>query len=182
MHIDPAPEHLRGVIQGDLPGQVALREWVDARLEYWANPPWGRCSTEGCPNSKEGVVVLLGQDDHTCSDCQRKAANRHQAEMFYPCDICGADQAFRDPAHRRDEYLCAACHKRENDYEPSDRSMLSKTQARVGVKHSMGRKIVCEAAGRGTDCKGEIKWRGSAKAHLCNRHHDPKRYNETKRE
>jgi len=163
---------IAGPIQGDLPGQVALREWVERRAEYYLNPPYGPCTTEGCPNASGRV--LLGQDDPRCADCRSKSAKRHQAEMFYPCDICGAEQAFRDPAHRRDEYLCVDCHK-ANGYEPTERGMLSKTQRRVGVTHSMGRKPVCIAAGHGTDCKGEIKQRGK-RGELCNFHNDPRKY------
>jgi hypothetical protein len=172
MHVVKAPDHLSGVIQGDLPGQVALRDWVAERMAYWADPPRGECTTCGAEDE------LLGQDDPRCASCRRKTANRHQAEMYYPCDRCGASSAIRDPAHRRDEYLCLDCHKREG-YEPGERAMVFKAQARVGATHSMARRITCIAAGKGTDCKGEVKQR-SDKGLLCNFHHDPKRYLENK--
>lgn len=158
-----------GPIQGDLPGQVALREWAEARARYWANPPRGTCTR--CQAEDE---VL---DDDLCAECRRKSANRRQGQMSYPCDRCGAEEAFRDPAHRRDEYLCAA-HHLENGYEPSERAMVFKTAARIGVTHSMGRRAVCILRGE-TACGGEVKQR-SSKGMICNRHWDPKKYDEAK--
>lgn len=163
-----------GPIQGDLPGQVALRAWAEERAQYWASPPVGTCPS--CSTED----MLLVEEGGSCASCYRKTARRHQAEMFYPCDNCGAEEAFRDPAHRRDEYLCPACHL-ENGYEPSERGMLNKTAARIGVKHSMGRKAVCTLRASGTPCGGEIKQRGKH-GEICNRHWNPKKYDANKQE
>lgn len=163
---------IAGVIQGDLPGQAALREWVQARAAYWANPPYGPCETPGCLNSH--LDVLLGQDDPRCGECRRRTAVRHQAEMFYPCDVCESPTAFRDPAHRRDEYLCLK-HHRDNGYEPGERAMLTKVAKRMGVTHSMGRKPLCILRGSETQCGGEVKHH-SGHGEICARHWDPKKY------
>jgi hypothetical protein len=98
--------------------------------------------------------------------------------MYYPCDKCGHEGAIRDPAHRRDEYLCLDC-QREAGYEPSERAMVFKTAARVGVTHSMARRATCILRDRGTPCGGEIKQR-SDKGMICNRHWDPKKYDANK--
>ena len=161
-----------GPLQGDLPGQVALREWAERRAEYWASPPRGTCTSCGAEDE------LLDDDPARCADCRRKTANRHQAEMFYPCDKCGTEAAVRDPLHRRDEYLCLTCHK-EAGYEPTERAMVFKTQARVGVKHSMGRTSTCILAAAGTPCGGEVKQRGKH-GEICNRHWNPKKYDQAK--
>lgn len=151
-----------GPLQGDLPGQVALREWAEARQAYWANPPRGTCTSCGAEDE------LLDEDPARCADCRRKTAQRHQAEMFYPCDRCGAEEAFRDPAHRKDIYLCTPCHNAEG-YFPAERAMITKVQARVGATHSQGRQDPCIAAGYGTACSGQIKPRGK-RGVLCDFH------------
>lgn len=166
-----APE-IAGVIQGDLPGQVALREWVEKRADYWARAPRGTCETCGATNE------LLGDGDPRCAECRRRTSNRRQGELSYPCDQCGRDGAIRDPAHRRDEYLCLDCHKL-NGYEPGERAMVFKTAARVGVTHSLGRRIVCILSSSGTPCGGEVKQR-SNKGLICNRHWNPVKYDANK--
>lgn len=168
---------IAGVIQGDLPGQIALREWVERRQAYWANPPYGPCTTKGCPNGMAGASVLLGDEDPRCGDCRRAGVDR-RANGDYPCDRCSSRGAFRDPLGRHDAYLCGSCHK-DDGYEPTERAMVSKVQSRVGFTHSLGRRPVCKLRDVGTACGGEVKQRASF-GEICNRHWNPKKYDANK--
>ena len=58
-----------------------------------------------CPRCHSRVKRLT---DGICAPCYRVQA---QAQTFEgtPCDKCGGKPAFRNPGHRRNEYLCIAC-------------------------------------------------------------------------
>lgn len=153
---------------------IALREWGAARAAFWANPTRGQCEwAEGCP---EDNPIIQPQEDYDgkmlCAHHARQVADRHKP---YPCDRCGQGSAFRDPVHRRDEMLCAACHL-EDGYEPTERAMVKKLENRQGVEHPMARRVKCIAADKGTECVGEVKQRGRLGV-LCNKHADPKKFN-----
>lgn len=141
-----------------------VRSFGEGRAAFWADPPRGTCT--GCGDED----VILHQGD-VCANCYRQASNRDQP---YPCDRCGQGKAFRDPVHRRDEYLCQTCHL-EDGYVPGERAMITRVQARVGATHSQGRREPCIAAGHGTACKGQIKPRGKLGV-LCDFHSDPRKY------
>lgn len=155
------------------PGLAALAKFAAERAEFWKNPPRGECSEDKCP--EENPILYVGEDG------VRRCAHHHtrlggvDRDRAYPCDNCGEAPAFRDPAHRVDEMLCPRCHERDG-YVPGERSMITRVMKRVGVTHSKGTKAVCIAAGRGTDCKGQIKPRGKLGV-LCDFHADPRKFN-----
>lgn len=98
-----------------------------------------------------------------CADCVRlteKGIHRHT-----PCDDCGAPSAWRDPFLRTNVYRCGSCHVKNG------RGVVqNKWFARVSEPLRGSARAVCEAAGVGSDCKGEVKPRGRTAALLCNAH------------
>ena len=86
-----------------------------------------------------------------------------------PCDKCGADNAVRDPSHRRNEYLCWSCHQ-ENGFVVND-SVIKRAIVSLVDNFTRGSKIRCDAAGYGSDCDNNVKprgpWGGRA---LCDTH------------
>lgn len=168
------------VIQGDLPGQAALREWAEERRRYWAAPPRGTCAGCGAPDELLGSLEAAdaGPENAThCAECRRGLSNR-RAQGSYPCDQCGGPDAFRDPVHRRDELLCGRCHEKDG-YFPTERAMVTRVAVRVGVTHTLGRKALCILRTVGTPCGGEVKQR-SKHGLICNRHWDPVKYDANK--
>jgi hypothetical protein len=133
----------------DNPALRALEEYAEQRRLFWLNPPRGACGQPGGCALGDTPVIL-----HTASDGLQRCATHHGLTMRrkhdYPCDNCGQGPAFRDPSHRRDEFLCSVCHEKYDSYTPSERSMITKVQVRVGVTHSQGRVEQCIAAGYGT--------------------------------
>lgn len=106
-------------------------------------------------------------DDPTllCSDCSAKRGKAHAKEPKQPCDSCGATgNVWRDPIHRRNEYLCINCHDPEALFQ---NRWANKVRESKPLRNSG---IVCAAKGYGTDCKGELKWRTAAGMILCNFH------------
>lgn len=147
-----------------------LLDYGAARAEFWKNPPRGKCAEDGC--LEESPILHTGADG--LGRCATHYTARTVRQRDYPCDRCGAGPAFRDPAHRLDIMLCAECHESEG-YVPGERAMVSQSAVRQGVTHSMARRVKCAAAGYGTECRGEIKQRGS-RGMLCSYHADPKKY------
>jgi hypothetical protein len=86
-----------------------------------------------------------------------------------PCDKCGADNAVRDPSHRRNEYLCWSCHG-EDGFVVND-SVVKRAIVSLVNNFTRGSKIKCDAAGYGSDCDSNVKprgpWGGRA---LCDTH------------
>ena len=138
-------------------------EHVD-RLVY---VPWNGRAYEGPP---------------ICSDCYRARA-RAAPLPVQECDRCQGAPAFRDPSHRRNEYLCGDCHA-ANGYFLGARQLAgnvarSAPTLRESTDGRAGRaSVICEAHGYGTECRGEIKPRGGVNVgrSLCSFHNDPKAY------
>jgi len=85
------------------------------------------------------------------------------------CDNCGADNAVRDPSHRRNEYLCWTCH--EANGFVIDNSIIKRAIVSLVNNFTRGEKIKCDAAGYGSDCDNNIKPRGQWGGRmLCNSH------------
>ena len=150
-----------------------LLEYGKQRAAFWENPTRGRCThadhTELPGEDQDNLII----QDGLCAPCARVVAfSKPKAEFSYPCDNCGNDGAFRDPLHRKDEYLCEACHRRTG-YSPGERAMVSQIEVRQGFRHSQGRKETCIAAGRGTECKGQVKPRGKNGV-MCDFHNNPR--------
>lgn len=112
--------------------------------------------------------ALLYDTDETgplvCAQCYRKWT-KAQPPVRQTCDACGSDgNVWRDPIHRRNEYLCINCHDPESLFQNrwANKVRESKPLRDAGVR--------CGAAGYGTDCSGELKWRGPQGMVLCNKH------------
>jgi hypothetical protein len=80
-------------------------------------------NTCGCPDchlgpcAQCGATNLMKLYDGRCASCVRTEA--HAApKRTTSCDRCGAPGAFRNPATRKDEFLCAGCHQDDGDSLP----------------------------------------------------------------
>lgn len=159
-------------------GLQEVRAFGKSRSEFWKNPPRGACGVEGCPEKDVILYAAPGEPiDAKPTMCASHYRARADRTRPYPCDNCGAEPAYRDPLHRRDEMFCQRCHE-EMGYIAGERAMITKTAARVGVTHTLGRKAVCVLRGEG-DCGGEVKQRGRH-GEICNRHWNPKKYDANK--
>jgi len=147
-----------------------LAEFAEQKRLFWLNPTRGHCGRKECPD-EDAILWEAADGVMVCGFHYRQQSNRDRP---YPCDECGREGAFRDPAHRRDEYKCHECHAKDG-YVPGDRSMITKIAARVGAVHSQGKRDPCVAAGYSTECKGQVKPRGKLGV-LCDFHADPKKY------
>mgnify|MGYP003341354712 FL=1 len=128
---------------------------------------YGTCSS--C--SDANVLVYNINEQLLCANDARTIAQN--TRYTQSCDRCGAAQSFRDPRHRRNEYLCISCHEqdgyvsRTNVVHQAVRAML-RTSLPIGVRS------VCEAANYGTECDANIKPRNSFGGRLlCNTHSRP---------
>ena len=65
----------------------------------------GNC--ERC-NEADALVYECGEQLY-CASCTREYIRENPRPQL--CDKCGSEQmVFRDPSHRRNEYLCFGCH------------------------------------------------------------------------
>lgn len=68
--------------------------------------------------NEQNVMVYECGDQLMCAEHTRVWVRKNPTKQT--CDKCGTDElVFRDPGHRRNEYLCFACH-RENGFVPSN--------------------------------------------------------------
>jgi hypothetical protein len=66
--------------------------------------------------SEQNVLVYECGDSLMCAEHARVWMRQNPRKQL--CDKCGTDElVFRDPGHRRNEYLCFSCH-RENEFVP----------------------------------------------------------------
>lgn len=99
----------------------------------------------------------------SCAGCYRVWSLAHPPKQA--CDECGDDgNVWRDPVHRRNEYLCIKCHDPESLFQNRWANRVRQSSP-LGVRA----KVVCGAAGI-TECKGEVKWRGAFNMLVCNKH------------
>jgi hypothetical protein len=120
------------------------------------------CSLCGDAN----VLVYELDDKLICANDYRNAvATLRQSQL---CDKCGSPNAVRDPAHRRNEYLCWSCHGK-NGFVINN-SVVKRAIASIN-NSILTKRVKCDAAGYGTDCDFNVKprsaWGGKM---LCNRH------------
>lgn len=148
------------------------RAWGVARGAFWANPPRGTCPECG----RDGEILHDREDltEPVCADCYRVGCVRDREQA---CDVCGGGPAFRNPAHRRNEYKCVGCHA-EDGYVLGDSAMLSKL-ARRSQPHPQGRVDACIASSV-TEHKGQVKPRAGGVV-MCDRHADPVKWNKERR-
>lgn len=161
----------------DNPALKQLEEFAAERRAFWADPPRGQCKDPAGCLETDAILYLAADEIERCSRHHALLVER-KPEGGYPCDNCGEGPAFRDPEHRRDEYLCPRCHLKYDSYEPGERAMIFKTRARIGVTNPRGLKPLCVARGQGTDCHGQVKPRGGdlKGRSLCDFHADPAGY------
>lgn len=114
--------------------------------------------------SDTNVLVYLIDEQLVCASDYRDIVARRK--HIQPCDKCGGPNAVRDPAHRKNEYLCWTCH----DGFVIRNSVVKRAIAMINSTIS-ATKLKCYAAGYGTDCDVNIKprsaWGGKT---LCNKH------------
>lgn len=115
--------------------------------------------------SDTNVLVYQIDEQLVCASDYRKIASTRKKIQY--CDKCGAEGAVRDPAHRRNEYLCWTCH---NGFEIRT-SVVKRALAAINNSVLIRTKVKCYAAGYGSDCDANIKprsaWGGKS---LCNKH------------
>ena len=109
------------------------------------------------------LVYLLDEQLICASDYRKIVSTRRQIQH---CDKCGAEGAVRDPAHRRNEYLCWTCH----DGFQVRTSVVKRALAAINTS-ILTKREKCYAAGYGSDCDANVKprsaWGGKM---LCNKH------------
>lgn len=67
---------------------------------------------------QQDVLVYACGDQLLCAEHARVWIRENPSVQL--CDKCGAEgNVFRDPSHRRNEYLCVKCHD-ENGFRPSN--------------------------------------------------------------
>lgn len=124
---------------------------------------WVRGTCQAC--GEKDALLYACADRLVCAGDYRAYAAAHPTEQA--CDSCGSTgNVWRDPLTRKNEYLCIKCH---------DPSALFQNRwankVRESTRLGQREKVVCEFAGYGTECKGEIKPRGQFKGRLsCNKH------------
>jgi len=120
------------------------------------------CSLCGDTN----VLVYEIDDKLVCASDYREIT--FTRKKIQHCDRCGAENAVRDPAHRRNEYLCWTCH--QTDGFAINNSVVKRAIAAIN-NSILTKRVKCDAAGYGTDCGFNVKprsaWGGKL---LCNRH------------
>lgn len=114
------------------------------------------------------VLVYELNNQLVCADDYKKIVRT--IEYKQTCDKCGKEGALRDPAHRRNEYLCIPCHS-QTGFTVTN-SVVKRAVSMLGVNRSvLSAAAVCDAAGYGSTCDKNIKprsaWGGKL---LCNTH------------
>lgn len=122
----------------------------------------GTCARCG----EEDALLYDHETDPTlmCADCSRRRAKANPRKET--CDECGREGAYRDPITRRNEFFCIECHAKHGTVFQNRWSQAPRISVPLGIHD----KAVCEAADYGTECWGEIKWRGEYDKLLCNKH------------
>lgn len=127
-----------------------------------------------CPRCGDEDRLLYPTDMHSvavCPSCVRTLA-RGGTKRVQACDRCGEANGavWRNPKHRKNEYLCPPCHLLEGERP------LQWFESRLSTPLDIHPKAVCEARNvPGTkDCSGEVKPRGGHL--LCNAHSGKPRY------
>ena len=112
----------------------------------------------------ENVLVYARGDQMLCATHSREWAKANPTPQA--CDECGATgNVWRDPLHRKNIYLCIKHHDPEALFQNRWANKV-----RESKPLSIHDKVVCDAAGYGTECKGEIKYRSAKRMSLCNKH------------
>lgn len=131
---------------------------TDSREMRWVR---GDCAACGESNA---LVYVCG-DDLRCAACTRLWVAENPTPQA--CDECGdTGNVWRDPLTRKNVYLCIKHHDPDALFQNRWADKVRKSEP----LHAGAPRAQCAAKGRGTECKGEIKWRGAHKMELCNKH------------
>ncbi len=137
------------------------RRGTVSRISLYIKGDCGRCD-------EKDTLLYDPQDDDApliCSSCSRKRA-KAAPKIQETCDNGDGRPAWRDPLSGKNEFFCAQCHAANGTVLQNRWSL----KARTGRELNLREKVVCEAANKGTECKGEKKWRSADKMILCNKH------------
>lgn len=130
---------------------------TDSMIERWVR---GTCQACG----EEDALLYACAGRLVCASDYRAYAVEHPTSQS--CDRCGSTgNVWRDPLHRRNEYLCIKCHDPEALFQNRWANKV-----RESKPLNEWRKAVCDARGHGTECKGEVKYRSAHRMQLCNKH------------
>lgn len=121
-----------------------------------------------CACGETDTLVYDSYDDPTlmCAACARVRSNANPREEM--CDSCGAGPAWRDPVTRKNEFFCARCHAANGTVFQNRWSPYKARESKP--IHDGAPRAVCAMKGYGTECKGEVKWRGPLNMQACNKH------------
>jgi hypothetical protein len=124
----------------------------------------GDCESPECGETDVLLYAYPSDDLLLCPGCARKRALANPTKQ--PCDNCGSTgNVWRDPVHRRNEYLCIKCHDPESLFQNRWANKVRESKP-LGMRA----RVTCALADRGTECKGEIKWRSALSMSVCNKH------------
>lgn len=123
-----------------------------------------------CPICGDADVLLYAFDNALmCASDYRRVART--VKWTQACDKCGAPKAVRDPAHRRNEYLCISCHNENGVLEVKTTVFKRALVALTSAIPNTQPKLQCLLHNYGTECDDNIKPRGAwGGKSLCNTH------------
>lgn len=126
-------------------------------------------SCELC-SSGEQVLVYECNDQLVCASHVREYIKANPAVQS--CDRCHKPGALvRDPTHRRNEYLCLACHREDGFIINTSITAKAVREVLSPMKSVISARTKCEAAGYGTPCDDNVKPRGPwGGKSLCSTH------------
>jgi hypothetical protein len=138
------------------------RRGTVSRLQRYVR---GDCEwPEGCAEQEPLLYDSDADDLLLCVWHSRQRAKDNP--RIERCDDCGQGPAWRDPLSGKNEFFCAACHGKRGAVFQNRWS----TTVRTGRELNIHDKAKCELEGYGTECKGEVKWRGALDMLACNHH------------
>ena len=131
---------------------------TDSRVMRWVRDTCAHCSAENV------LVYVIETGELVCANDYRKWRVEHPLEQ--ECDRCGSTgNVWRDPMHRRNEYLCIKCHDPKALFQ---NRWANKVRQSEPLRPEA--RPTCAAANYGTECKGEVKYRSAHRMSLCNKH------------
>lgn len=123
----------------------------------------GTCALQHLADGGEDVLLYEAGDLLVCADHYRVWSKTQEQKQ--PCDTCGATgNVWRDPVSRKNVYLCINCHDPEHLFQNRWADWYVRESKPLGLRE----RVKCAVADN--NCRGEVKWRSSANASLCNRH------------
>lgn len=123
-----------------------------------------------CPICGETDVLLYAHDDILVCAYDYRTLVR-DVKWTQACDNCGAPKAVRDPAHRRNEYLCISCHNTNGVLHVGTTVFKRALVALTNTIADIRPKVKCYLHNYGTECDDNIKPRGAwGGKSLCNVH------------